>query len=62
MALYEEAPEHVLLVENRRRMPCDVAATAWGRGMLCRRSTGEAFDAIRAFRERYRDKGPEAAI
>jgi len=59
VALYEESPEHVLLVENATAMPCDVAATAWGQGILCRGLDGDTLDALRAFRDAYRDKGPE---
>lgn len=59
VALYDEAPQHVLLFENQTGMPCDVAVTAWGHGMLCPKFTDGSFDAIRAFRDKYRDKGPE---
>ena len=59
VALYEEAPRHVLLVENATAMPCDVAATAWGHGVLCPKLTARSFDALRAFRDRYLDRGPE---
>jgi len=59
VGLYEESPEHVLLVENATDMPCDVAVTAWGQGLLCPRVTPRTFDALRAFRDRYRDRGPE---
>ena len=62
VALYEESPEHVLLVENATRMPCDVAATAWGQGVLCPRVTSGTFDALRAFRDRFRDRGPETVV
>lgn len=58
--LYDEDPRHVLLVESRSDMDCDVAVTAWAHGMKCRRFLGEAtLDALRAFRDTYRDKGPE---
>ena len=59
VSLYEESPDHVLLVENATSMPCDVAATAWGHGLRCPRLTDRSFDALRAFRDAYRDKGPE---
>jgi len=59
VALYEESPAHVLLVENATGMPCDVAATAWGQGLLCPRVTPRTFDALRAFRDAFRDRGPE---
>ncbi len=59
VALYEESPRHVLLVENATSMPCDVAATAWGNGVLCPTLNARSFDALRAFRDRFRDRGPE---
>jgi hypothetical protein len=59
VALYNEDPHHVLLFENKTNMPCEVAVTAWGHGMLCPKFTDAVFDAVRAFREQYRDKGPE---
>lgn len=57
--LYEEKPYHVILVENRTDMPCDLAVAAWEHVMRCRRLTPEALDAIRAFRDPYVDQGPE---
>lgn len=58
-ALYAESPQHVLLVENKTSMPCEVAATAWAHGVLCPHFTQASIDALRAFRDRYRDRGPE---
>jgi hypothetical protein len=40
-------------------MPFQVAATAWGHLAGCKRFTDKTFDVLRAFRERYLDKGPE---
>lgn len=60
VGLYEESPQHVLLVENATGMRCEVAATAWGHGVLCPSFSDRSIDALRAFRDRYRDKGPEA--
>ena len=57
-SLYEEDPSHMLLVPNAR-MPYEVAATAWTNVLGCRKATPAVFDAIRAFRVRYRDRGPE---
>lgn len=59
VALYEEDPAHVLLFENTTGMDCDVAVTAWSHGMLCKAFTPKVFDAIRAFRDEYRDQAPE---
>lgn len=61
VGLFEEAHQHVLLVENQTGMRCEVAVTAWGHGLLCPKLRDTSFDAIRAFRDIYRDKGPEAA-
>jgi hypothetical protein len=40
-------------------MPYEVAAVAWGHVAACKRVNDASFDVIRAFTERYRDKGPE---
>jgi hypothetical protein len=37
-----------------------VAATAWGHLLGCNQMNDKVFDALRTFRERYIDKGPEA--
>jgi hypothetical protein len=58
--LFNEDPYHMALFPNRR-MPYAVAATAWGHLLGCKKATDETFDAIRAFRDRYRDQGPEQA-
>jgi hypothetical protein len=56
--LFNEDPYHMVLLPNRR-MDYQVAATAWGHLIGCKRLTDETFDALRAFRDRYRDQGPE---
>jgi hypothetical protein len=56
--LFNEDPYHMVLLPNRR-MDYQVAATAWGHLIGCDRITDETFDALRAFRDRYRDQGPE---
>ena len=52
----------------RKDMPYAVAATAWngdpapnGRGqlLLCNEVTPEMYDALRAFRDEHRSRGPE---
>jgi hypothetical protein len=58
-ALYREDPAHVLLFENATDMDCDVAVTAWGHGVLCDTFSPAVVDAVRTFRDRYRDHGPE---
>jgi hypothetical protein len=56
--LFNEDPYHMVLFPNRR-MPYQVAASAWGHLIGCERITDATFDALRAFRDRYRDQGPE---
>lgn len=58
-ALYAEDSHHVLLFENSTGMDADVAATAWGHGLIVPNWNDGVFDAVRAFRDKYRDKGPE---
>lgn len=50
---------HVLLFANQTEMPYDVAATAWDHAIVCKTFNDRVFDALRAFRERYTDQGPE---
>ena len=56
--LFNEDPYHMVLFPNRT-MDYEVAATAWGHLIGCKEVNDETFDAIRAFRDRYRDQGPE---
>lgn len=57
--LFEESPDRLLLFANRTAMPYALAATAWGHAVVFPHFTQRVFDAIRAFRDRYRDRGPE---
>jgi Protein of unknown function (DUF3105) len=50
---------HMLLFENTTDMPSAVAATAWGHSLTCPEMNDKVFDAIRTFRARWIDKGPE---
>jgi hypothetical protein len=50
---------HQLLFQNNTDMPYAVAATAWTQLLGCKTMNPQVFDAIRAFRERFVDKGPE---
>jgi hypothetical protein len=50
---------HMLLFENTTGMPYAVAATAWTQLLGCPKMNDKVFDAIRAFRARYIDHGPE---
>jgi hypothetical protein len=40
-------------------MEPQIAATAWENALLCPRANDKVYDAIRAFKDRYRDRGPE---
>ena len=50
---------HQLLFRNQTRMPFAVAATAWTQQLGCKTFNPKIFDALRNFRERFRDQGPE---
>jgi len=50
---------HMLLYENTTGMDAQVAATAWTHSVTCPQMNDKVFDAIRTFRARYIDKGPE---
>ena len=50
---------HMLLHENATDMPYVVAATAWTQRLGCKEMSDKVFDALRTFRARYVDKGPE---
>ncbi len=58
-ALYDEDPYHMVLSPNLTDMPYEVAATAWTKTLTCPRASDGAPDAIRAFKDAYRDRGPE---
>jgi hypothetical protein len=58
--LFNDDPYHMVLMPNRR-MSYQVATTAWGHLLGCKEVNDQTFDAIRAFRDRYRDQGPEQA-
>ncbi len=51
---------HMLLYENTTNMDAQVAATAWTQSLTCPEMNDQVFDAIRTFRARYIDKGPES--
>jgi uncharacterized protein DUF3105 len=50
---------HMLLFENTTNMQPAIAATAWTHSLTCPKMNDKVFDAIRTFRARYIDKGPE---
>lgn len=52
-----------LVFENNTKMPYAVAATAWGQLLGCKTvRTPAIFDALRDFRVKYVDQGPEKGI
>ena len=62
-ALYDEDPYHVV-VTPQPGLQEDVALSAWeaekrGRILRCAEVTDKSWDAMRAFKEQYRDKAPE---
>ena len=68
-ALFDEDNFHLVLTPNETKMPYAVAATAWnaepnqplgtGRLMGCERFSDKTLDALRAFKDEHRDRGPE---
>lgn len=50
---------HAVVMENNTDMTANVAATAWDNELTCPELNDEAIDAMRAFRERFTDQGPE---
>ena len=58
-ALFDEDPQRVILTPNTTGMPYEAAATSWRQLLGCPRMNERVFDAMRAFRDRYRDRGPE---
>jgi hypothetical protein len=58
-ALFDEDPYHMILAPNSTDMPYEVAATAWDNVLGCPEMNDGVIQAIRAFREQFRDQGPE---
>lgn len=58
-ALYDEDPYHLLLMPNNTQMPYLVAATAWTHLIGCKSVSDSTWNALRAFRDAYRDQAPE---
>ena len=62
-AFFDEDPYHVMLVP-RPQLTVPIALSAWvgqdtGRILRCAEPNDGMWDALRAFKERYRDKAPE---
>jgi hypothetical protein len=51
-----------LLFQNDTNMPYAVAAAAWGHSIGCKKTSDAMWDALRDFRVKYMDKGPEPGI
>ena len=65
-ALYDEDPYHVIMLPRQELEPLNepFAVTAWvgdasGHTLRCKDVNENTWDAIRAFKEKYRDKAPE---
>jgi hypothetical protein len=58
-ALFDEQDTGMILTPNETSMPYEVAATAWGHLLGCKKMNDRVFDAIRAFRDTYLGRGPE---
>lgn len=58
-SLFDEDPFHMVLAPNQTGMTHEVAASAWTRSITCDTVTDKTWDALRLFRDRYRDQGPE---
>jgi hypothetical protein len=55
----ENGGYHMLLYQNPTKMDAKVAATAWDQSLTCPAVNDKLWDALRTFRDRYLDKGPE---
>jgi hypothetical protein len=58
-SVFEESTDKMLLFPNNTGMPYEVAATAWTHMVACPKYNDRVPDALRAFRDKYRGKGPE---
>jgi hypothetical protein len=59
MGVYREFTHHMLLFPNNTGMDFEVAATAWKHRLGCAHYNARVPDALRRFRDAYRDRGPE---
>ena len=58
-SLYDEDNYHVIAAPNDRELPGQIGASSWTRTLTCDRVTDATWDALRLFRDRYRDQAPE---
>jgi hypothetical protein len=56
----ENGGYHMLLFQNTTKMQPQIAATAWDQMLQCPNPGPKMWDALRTFRDRYLDKGPES--
>jgi hypothetical protein len=59
LGVYREFTHHMLLFPNNTGMDFEVAATAWKHRIGCAHFNAKVPDALRRFRDAYRDRGPE---
>jgi hypothetical protein len=59
MGVYREFTHHMLLFPNNTGMDYEVAATAWKHRLGCAHFNARVPEALRRFRDAYRDRGPE---
>jgi hypothetical protein len=59
LGVYREFTHHMLLFPNNTAMDYEVAATAWQHRLGCIRFNARVPDAVRRFRDAYRDRAPE---
>ena len=57
--VYDEFTHHMLLFPNNTGMDFEVAATAWKHRIACARFNSRVPEALRRFRDAYRDRAPE---
>jgi hypothetical protein len=54
--------QYLLIFANKTSMPYQIAATSWGRDMVCPNFNQGVFDALRAFRVKYSQQAPEKSF
>jgi hypothetical protein len=59
LTVYREFTHHMLLFPNNTGMDYEVAATAWTHRIGCLHFNARVPDALRRFRDAYRDRAPE---
>jgi hypothetical protein len=60
-AIFDEDPAHMIVAPYTEPMDYAVAATAWTETLGCKTWNEDAIQAVRAFRDQFRDQGPEFA-